>query len=252
MNTRVLSFVAASCLIIVAGCATDRRATQCAPDGCPDACMVDCLPETAGQAPPGATLASWERCVEPIPKDAVPAPPGTYLAAWREATRGAALQRHWVITRNEWFSGGEQLSPEGIQHVDRIASAMMETPNWVVIESQPVQLRGDESYDDALRRIEILHQDRRNVVIEQLASGGVVGAEEWVIFAEDRSVGVRGIESPQIFNRQFQQNNGRRGNRGGLGRGGFGGGLGGGFGGGGFGGGLGGGFGGGFGGGGFF
>jgi hypothetical protein len=224
-------------LITLTGCATDQVCKQSCPDACPPACATNCLPETAGQAEPAVTLADWQRCVEPLPKDAVPAPPGTYVAAWREAHWAGALQQHRVITRNEWFAGGDQLSPEGIQHINRITALMMETPNWVVIETQPVQLERDETYEESLQRIERLQVRRRQVVVDALVQAGVVEADRWVIFAEDRSVGVRGIEAPQIFNRQFQGVG--RGNRGAGGNNGFGGGGfgGGGFGGGGFGGG---------------
>ncbi|MDG2223955.1 MAG: hypothetical protein P8L85_21420 [Rubripirellula sp.] len=246
-------------VVLLSGCATDRACKQSCPDGCPEICATDCLPETMGEAPPKVMLADWQRCVEPLPNDAVPAPPGTYVTAWREAQWAGALQRHWVITLNEWFSGGDQLSPDGSQHLGRIANAMLETPNWVVIEKQPVQLHRDEAYDEAIQRIEQLQERRRQVVVDGLARSGIADADRWVIFREDRSVGVRGIEAPQIFNRQFQgsgRGNRGRGGRGGFGGGGFGGGGfgGGGFGGGGFGGGGfgGGGFGGGLGGGGIF
>jgi len=234
---------------LLGGCATDQARVQSCPDGWPEACQTDCLPKTAGQAPPNVTLADWQRCVEPIPHDAIPAPPGTYLNAWREAHRAGASHHHWMISRDEWFAGGDQLSPNGLQHVSKIAAAMHETPQWVVIETEPVLLEPKESYEEALQRIEQLHDRRRLVVVERLVNDGAVDADRWVIFAEDRGVGVRGIEAPQIFNGQFQGFG--IGNRGGGGRGGFGGGLGGGRGGGGLGGGLGGGgFGGGLGGGG--
>ncbi len=224
-------------VVLLSGCATDRACKQSCPDECPEICATACLPKTMGEAPPKVMLADWQRCVEPLPNEAVPAPPGTYVTAWREAQWAGALQRLSVITRNEWFSGGDQLSPDGSQHLSRIANAMLKTPNWVVIEEQPVQLRRDESYDEAIQRIEQLQERRRLVVVDGLARSGVADADQWVIFRKDRGLGVRGIEAPQIYNRQFQGS--RMGNRGRGGRGGFGGGGfgGGGFGGGGFGGG---------------
>ncbi|MEM8669843.1 MAG: hypothetical protein AAGG48_20120 [Planctomycetota bacterium] len=197
------------------------------------------MPKTSGQSPPAAKLSAWQRCVEPIPNEAIPAAPGTYVNAWQQAHWAGAQQRNWVIPRNEWFSRGDQLSPDGLLHLSRIVDAMQESPNWVVIENEPVALERDEEYEEAYDRIAQLQVRRKQVVIERLAAGGVEDAEKWVIFGEDRNVGVRGIEAPQIFNRQFQQGLGAGGNRGGLGRGGFGGGGigGGGFGGGGLGGG---------------
>lgn len=228
--------------LVTCGCAADRVCKVSCPDACAEACAADCLPKTFGAAEPNVTLADWNRCVEPVSEDAIPSPPGTYVNAWLDAQQATASQRHRVITRNEWFAGGDQLSPDGVQHLHRLASVMSHDPSWVVIESQPLSLKTDESYSEALQRINELQQRRRQLVVAQLSSGGVADADRWVIFAEDRTVGVRGIEAPQIFNRQFQT--GGQGNRGGAGNNGFGGGLGGG--------GLGGGFGGGgFGGGGF-
>ena len=211
-DTLVLCALAAT----VVGCASNRHCR----DACKDGCVAGCLPTGVGESPPKVSVEDWQRCAEPIPHGAVPAPPGTYLAAWREGTWAGAPQRHSFIYRNEWFSGGDQLSPEGIQHVGRITQSMLEMPNWVVIENEPVQLDAEETYDEALQRIEQLQVLRRNVIIEKLATAGVSDAASWVVFAEDRNVGVRGIEAPQVFNRQFLGN--RRRGRGGLGRGGFG------------------------------
>ena len=211
-------------VVTITGCASHPYRANCS-DQCVDVCESDCLPKTIGQAAPGATIADWQRCVEKVPDEAVPVPAGTYLAAWREAQSAGAQQRHWVIPRNEWFSQGDQLSPDGLRHLDRVSATMAERPNWVVVETEPVQLERDETYDEALERIEQLQTRRRQVVVDRLVAAGIPDAEQWVIFAEDRNVGVRGIEAPQIFNRQFQT--GGRGNRGGVGRGGFGGGLGG-------------------------
>ncbi|MEC8557707.1 MAG: hypothetical protein VXZ82_22115 [Planctomycetota bacterium] len=243
-------------LVLLVGCAANK-VCRTSPDYCPDYGAVSCLPSTAGAATPGATLANWQRCAEEMPAEAVPAPPGAYVTAWRESQWAGAKQSEWVIPRNEWFSGGDQLGPDGINHVDRLTGVMLQDPNWIVLEAEPVALKQGESYEEALQRTADLQANRRDLVVRHLMAGGVTDAADWVIFAEDRSIGVRGIEAPIIFNRQFQgfgQGN-RGGGRRGRGQGGFGGGLGGGFGGGGFGGGGfgGGGFGGGgFGGGGIF
>ncbi|OYP32327.1 hypothetical protein [Rhodopirellula sp. MGV] len=239
--------VAAVTLLSLIGCASDRFCGSC-PDECPEACTTDCLPKTVGQSMPVAMVADWQKCVEAIPNDAVPAPPGTYLEAWRAAQVTRAQQQKWVITRNEWFDRGDQLSPDGLKHIARLSDALKLSPNWVVIENEPMLLASDEEYADATKRIEELHNRRRVVVVEHLAGLGIPDADQWVVFADDRSVGVRGVEAPTVFNRMFQ-GSGRR-SRGGMGRGGFGSGnSGAGFGGGG---GFGGGYGGGMGGGGMF
>jgi hypothetical protein len=189
-----------------------------------------------------------ERCVDPVPKDAVPAPAGTYLSQWRGAMSYHAQQQHWVIPRNEWFDGGSQLGPQGQRHLDRVVQCLAEAPRTVVIENEPLALELGDDYEEAVKKNRQLQFERRNTVVTALAEAGIENADQWVVFAEDRNVGVRGIEAPQIYNRQFIGGFGR-GNRGGAGRGqggfgqggfgqgGFGGGFGqGGFGGGGFGG----------------
>jgi hypothetical protein len=228
---------------------TSRK--DCAAD-----CQGDCLPQDVTDVPPAASLTSAHRCVDTIPRDAVPAPVGTYVNHWRTAMSEGAQQQHWYISRNEWFDGGNQLGPEGQKHVDRIAQCLLTSPNMVVLETEPVALSLGEDYEDAVEENRQLQTDRRNAVVAALAQSGVPDAEQWVVFADDRSVGVRGVEAPQVFNSQFGGMGGNRG-RLGQGQGGIGGGIGGGgiggFGGGGIGGGLGGGFGGGgFGGGGIF
>lgn len=229
---------------LVASCfATMATGCVSAPTGCD--CDNNCLPFTTAQAPPNASINQVTRCVAELPRDAIPAPNGTYVNQWVDAMSQGAQQQHWVITRNEWFDGGEQLGPDGIEHVKRVGKCLLTQPTWVVIETEPVALQHGETYEDALQKNQLLHQSRRDEIVKRLAGLGVQSPEDWVVFAEDRSVGVRGIEAPIIFNRQFGGFGG--GNRGGIGvGGGLGGGIGGGMGG--FGGGMGG-FGGGFGGG---
>jgi len=237
------------------GCATDTSHMQTCED-CRSNDNPRCLPRSHSQDPPNAALVGVQRCVEPLPKDGVPVPAGAYVQQWRESMVEGAQQRHWFIDRNEWFDGGSELGPEGRKHVSRIAEAMTMQPDWVIIETEPVSIELGESYEEALMRQQRLQEERWNVVVMFLSQAGNQNAAEWVVFGDERPVGVRGIEAPMIFNRQFMNGGG---NRGGMGRGvggggGFGGGGfgGGGFGGGGFGGGGfgGGGFGGGFGGGG--
>lgn len=212
-----------------------QRETCCA-DG-----QVGCLPIDASEVPPAASINHTYRCVEPMPEDAVPAPIGTYMGQWRGAMSDGAQKQNWIVTRNEWFDGGSQLGPKGQQHVQRIAHCLVTYPQLVVIENEPVALALGDSYEEAVRANQQLQIKRRNVVVEALAEAGVPDAPQWVVFADDRSVGVRGVEAPLIYNSQFSGTG--TGNRGGIGQGqgsGFGGGSGisgGGFGSGGFGGG---------------
>ena len=208
-------------------------------------CQQNCLPTMSIDAPAVAGIAKVDRCVQPIDPDVIQAPNGTYMNHWREMMSSTAHDERWVIERNEWFDGGQSLGPKGLDHVKRLAQTFAQQPRWIALENAAVVLEADEPYADALARTHQLNAERRNEIVRQLAECGVVDAEPWVVFVEDRTVGVRGIEAPNVFNQQFLGGQGT-GNRGGAGRGGFGGGIGGGgIGGGGVGGGLGGGIGGG-------
>ena len=209
-------------MMLSLGCATDSQMQTSAE--CRSCDEPRCLTRSYSQAPPNAAIVGTQRCVEPLPKDSVPVPAGAYVQQWRESMVEGAQQRHWFISRNEWFDGGSELGPEGRKHVSRIAEAMKLQPDWVVIETEPVSLELGESYEDALMRQQELQEERRNVVVMLLAEAGNENAAEWVIFGDERPVGVRGIEAPMIFNGQM---GGGGGNRGGIGRG-AGGGMGGG------------------------
>lgn len=235
-------------LVFASGCANWPTKSRHPSTACPCG-QASCLPISRSNVSPAAGIDVAQRCTDRLPKDAVPAPAGAYVSQWRGVMSYGAQEQHWVVTRNEWFDGGSQLGPKGQQHVQRIAQCHLAEPHLVVIETEPVALEMQQSYEDALQSNQRLQLDRRNVVVTALANAGVPDADQWVVFAEDNTVGVRGIEAPQVFNSQF--GGGGRGNRGGIGRGQ--GGMGGGMGGGGMGGGLGGGMGGGgFGGGGIF
>ena len=243
-SRRMIASLLVAIVSLCSGCVMDtaqvQHGQQC--QHCQECGRVHCLPWTHSQVPPNAMVSQVDRCVEPLPKDGVPVPAGAYVQQWRENMVQEAQQRHWLITRNEWFDGGSQLGPEGRRHVNRIAEAMKLQPNWVVLETEPVALQMGASYEDALQDHEALQAERFDAIVTALTEAGNVDAASWVVFEDDRSVGVRGIEAPIIFNRQFM--NGGGGNRGGIGRGmggQMGGGLGGGLGGGGFGGGFGGG-----------
>jgi hypothetical protein len=213
-----------SCLLFTcSGCVTDpAQSSVC--DDCPADGEIRCLPRTNSQHPPNAMISADHRCVEPLPKDSVPVPAGAYVQQWRETMVAGAQQQHWLISRNEWYNGGSELGPDGRNHISRISEAMKVQPNWVVIETEPVSIGSGESYEDALLKHEIQQSERRDAIVTALVEAGHSNAEEWVVFEEDRSVGIRGIEAPMIFNRQFM---GGGGNRGGIGRGGMGGGGGG-------------------------
>lgn len=205
-----------------------------------------CLETSADVDDPKASLLATQRCVEALPCDAVPAPPGTYVNAWSDAMAAQAAVQGDIITRNLWFDGDKELGPDGRERMIKISESFKEHPRMILIEEEPVAIGAQQAYGEALLANRELNDQRKLNVIEALYALGIEDAEQWVRITTDRSVGVRGIEAPNVFNRQFM---------GGLGGGIGGGGRGGGIGGGGLGGGLGGGGGmggGGFGGGGMF
>ncbi|MEL7265767.1 MAG: hypothetical protein AAFP69_13290, partial [Planctomycetota bacterium] len=182
---RLMTLMVLMSMLNLTGCALTDSRQRLSDNSCTQGCQSSCLPETNGSSPPTVKMAAWERCVDPMPLDAVPAPVGTYVQAWQQAQSAAAGQNHWVIERNEWFSGGDQLSPDGTKHLGRIALAMSQNPNWVVVESQPVLLAKDETYNLATQRVNQLQSRRKQAVIDGLMRHGIADAENWVIFAED-------------------------------------------------------------------
>ena len=206
-------------MLMASGCANlslplTHRKASCPDDG------VGCLPVDGSVVPPAASVHVAHRCVDPLPDDAIPAPVGTYVGQWRGAMSHGAQERHWFVSRDEWFDGGSQLGPKGKRHVERIAKCLFNEPQPVVIENEPVALEMGESYEEAVQSNQQLQVERRSVVVTALAEAGVPDANQWVVFADDRNVGVRGIEAPQVFNQQFMGGlGGGRGNRGGIGRG---------------------------------
>lgn len=146
-------------------------------------------------------------------------PPGTYNNAWGNVMAHQADVQGEIITRNLWFDGGDQLGPDGRERIVDIAGSLPYQPRLVLIEEEPVEVAADQEYDEALRANERLNVDRKRAVIEALAAHGVADPHELVFFTSDRSVGVRGIEAPNVFNRQFM--GGMMGGRGGMGRGGM-------------------------------
>lgn len=174
--------------------------------------------------------------------DAIPAPPGTYVNGWNDAMICSARNQEYVVSRHEWFSGGEQLGPDGRKHVQRLAQSLATHDGYVFIEEEPVDIQSRETYDEALIRTQTLNEHRGQVVASELQELGIADAHQRVIIGPLDRVGIRGVESPRVYN-QILFGGGRGGGlmggagmgMGGMGMGGMGGGgMGGGFGGGGF------------------
>ena len=206
-----------------------------------------CLERDAIVEPPKASLLQAARCLEELPHGGVPAPLGTYVGAWSMAMSRQADTQLAILTRNLWFDGGKQLGPDGQRRVLEFAESFRQVPHPILLEVEPLNVGANQAYSDAVEANTKLNADRKAEVVDSLARMGIPEAQDFVYLVPDRSVGVKGVETPNVFNQQFIGGiGGGRGGRGGIGGGGSG--VGGGIGGGmmgGFGGGMTGGFGGG-------
>jgi len=77
---------------------------------------------------------------------------------------------------------------------------MRDSTGLLVLEAEPVQPEYDEGVEEAIQRTDDLNSRRRAWVVGQLAAGGVVNAEQRVVFSSERPVGIRGIEAPRVYN----------------------------------------------------
>jgi len=196
------------------GCAGLRGRQDCSGLG------QNCIETTGDVADPKASLLATERCVEALPCAAVPAPPGTYVNAWSDAMGAQAVAQGDIITRNLWFDGGEELGPDGREHLVKIAQSFAERPRLILIEEEPVAIAVSQTYSEALAANGELNSQRKANVVRMVGELGIADAEGLVFFTSDRSVGIRGIEAPNVFNSQFMGGGmGMGGGRGGMGGG---------------------------------
>lgn len=229
------------CLVMgMTGCQTaaHRSNQDCATDECHQG-TGDCRESSSCSFELGSIYSHFdETCIRPDDCGfaSVAAPPGTYVNQWNDAMICSARRYDFVISRHEWFSGGEQLGPEARQDVAKIAEVLPERPERVIIEAEPTEIQSRETYEEALARTARLNERRRLTIVNNLTERGVEDAELRVMIAPIDRVGVRGIEAPRVYNSLFfgggGGRGGQRGGGGGQGGGGFGGGGGGGFGGG--------------------
>lgn len=223
------SLVAGACLLsagLLSGCQSA------------DTCCSSCEPASTSSfaAGPGGQLVSVHRtagyaeCLpdescdrgEDIPGRAIPAPPGTYVSGWNNAMKSTAAQHEFVIERAEWFSGKDQLGPDGQRHLRQLAERLPMNVERVIVEAEPLRFDDrEQTYEDAQQTTAELNEQRRSHIVAGLAKLGVADAESRVFVEPLDRVGVRGIEAPQVFLQGIS--GGGRGGRGGGG-GGFGGG----------------------------
>jgi len=183
---------------------------------------VSCLPYTSIREAPQAQIVASERCVEHLPLSATPAPIGTYVQSWNDVMVHEGETHQYFLTRNLWFNGSTELGPEGRERVGQLAELLKVSPQPIWVEEEPLALLPNQTYDQASDALRTLNQRRRETLVQAFAEQGVLHANELVVLQTDRSVGVRGIESPLIYNRQYSDGMNGMG-RGGMGRGGLGG-----------------------------
>ena len=169
-----------------------------------------CLERDAIEEPPKAGLVDAARCLEEFPRGAVPAPSGTYVGAWSMAMGREADARRAILTRNLWYDGGDRLGPDGTEKLRAVGEAFRQVPHPILLEKEPLAIGARETYDDAVEANERLNARRKAEVVEGLAGMGIAGAEDFVFLVPDRSVGVRGVEVPNVYNRQFMGGMGGR------------------------------------------
>ena len=170
---------------------------------------------------------------EDIPGRAISALPGTYVSGWSDAMTATAAKHQFVVERAEWFSGGDQLGPDGQKHLRQLAERLPMNVARVTVEAEPLRFEDrEQSYEDAQQTTKELNEQRRSRIVVGLTELGVADADSRVVVELLDRVGVRGIEAPRVF-LQGTSGGGRLGRGGGSGGGRGGGGFGGGFGGGG-------------------
>jgi uncharacterized membrane protein YgcG len=172
-----------------------------------------------------------------IPANAVPAIAGTAVNTWSDQMICAARCQQLAIARHCWYAGGSVPGPDGRRQIEAAAGYLRENAGLLLVEAEPVQPGYDESLEEAIARTEVLNHQRRECVVATLTAAGVPSADQRTELGVPRPVGIRGIESPRIYNQLSGggMGQGQRGGQGGMGGmgGGVGGGMGGGFGGGG-------------------
>jgi uncharacterized membrane protein YgcG len=112
----------------------------------------------------------------------------------------SARQQQLLISRHEWFSGGNALGPEGREHVLQLSELMKSSGYLITIELEPVQLDYDETFEEATARTIQLNEQRREVVVQLMNDSGVADAYQRVVLLPSNAVGVRGVEAPRIYN----------------------------------------------------
>jgi hypothetical protein len=132
----------------------------------------------------------------------------------------AGRNSQYVISRHEWFSGGEQLGPEGRIHLRNLSNAMLGNTDPIVVEAEPTELLSGETLDEALARTDDLNQTRVRDIIQTLQEAGVADAPQRVLLSDLDRVGLHGVEAPRVFNRMMGgRGQGGQGGRGGIGNG---------------------------------
>jgi hypothetical protein len=138
-------------------------------------------------APVGRGHGAWDRFRDPcatIPPGAVPAPNGSSVRTWEGLMADRAKADRFVVYLHEWYMGGRSLGPYGCAHLRRIAVALPQGPDLVVL--QPA-LSPE------------LNESRRLLLVQILLSAGVADAEQRVVVAFPAAEGMTGEEAARVY-----------------------------------------------------
>jgi len=129
-------------------------------------------------------ICSTDKCAD-IPPGAIPQPAGVYNCRWTNEQAARAEQDKFVIHQMEWFSGGDQLGPDGRRHIEQIAKRWGEVPYPIIVSAS----------DDSS-----LNTKRQQIIVETLTRLGVDDADRRVKVGYPEAEGLYGTEAVRYGN----------------------------------------------------
>jgi len=153
-------------------------------------CDVDSAGKTRGRH---GLKGHFNRCAD-IPPGALPMPNGYFVRNFQALQAGKAEIDDFTIYYNEWYMGGMELGPFGVNHLFTIAKRLPECPHPVIL--QPT---GDLQVDTA----------RQQKVISILLNAGLADAPNRVLLAPPMALDLDGMESQRIYLQMLIPSGGR-------------------------------------------
>lgn len=178
-------------LVCCAGCAVEsagkrvRTTRSLALKPAAAAALQDCPPEVVRPQRGAVAVAEPQYRQDRIPYAAIPAAVGTAVNGWESAMICESQLLQQVLPRHSWYAAGAIPGPEGRRRIEQFSEQMRDSTTLLVLEAEPVQPEYDEGVEEAIQRTEDLNSRRRAWVVGQLAAGGVVNAEQRVVFSSE-------------------------------------------------------------------